>query len=55
MLDLIESARPTRLLGWTLFERLQADPTFADRDLSWIDELEVPPSSPTVAGTARSG
>ena len=43
MLDLIEKARPTRLLGWTVLERLQADPSFAGRDLGWIDELEVPP------------
>ena len=43
MLDLIETARPTRLLGWTVLERLQADPSFAGRDLGWIDELEVPP------------
>jgi acyl-CoA synthetase (AMP-forming)/AMP-acid ligase II len=33
MLDLIEGERPTRILGWTLLERLQADPTFATRDL----------------------
>lgn len=43
MLDLIENARPTRLLGWTVLERLQADPSFAGRDLGWIDELEIPP------------
>ena len=42
MLDLIENARPTRLLGWTLFERLSADPTFADRDLSSIVEMRPP-------------
>jgi acyl-CoA synthetase (AMP-forming)/AMP-acid ligase II len=42
MLDLIEDARPTRLLGWTLFERLSADPTFADRDLSSIVEMRPP-------------
>ena len=42
MLDLIESARPTRLLGWTLFERLSADPTFGDRDLSSIVEMRPP-------------
>jgi acyl-CoA synthetase (AMP-forming)/AMP-acid ligase II len=33
MLDLAEAERPTRLLGWTLLERLQADATFAERDL----------------------
>ncbi len=45
MFDLIERARPTRLLGWTVFERLRADPTFADRDLSWVHALEVPPEA----------
>jgi acyl-CoA synthetase (AMP-forming)/AMP-acid ligase II len=39
MLDLIERERPTRLLGWTLVERLVADPTFPDRDLAWLPEL----------------
>jgi acyl-CoA synthetase (AMP-forming)/AMP-acid ligase II len=44
MLDLVEKARPTRLAGWTLRERLTADPTFADRDLSWFsDVLNAPP------------
>jgi acyl-CoA synthetase (AMP-forming)/AMP-acid ligase II len=43
MFDLIQRERPTRLLGWTLFERLRTDPTFADRDFGWIDALEVPP------------
>ena len=42
MLDLIEHARPTRLLGWTLFERLSADPTFGDRDMSSIIEIRPP-------------
>jgi acyl-CoA synthetase (AMP-forming)/AMP-acid ligase II len=42
MLDLIEKARPTRLLGWTLYERLSADATFADRDLSSVIELQPP-------------
>jgi acyl-CoA synthetase (AMP-forming)/AMP-acid ligase II len=34
MLDLAEAERPTRILGWTLLERLQADPSFATRDLA---------------------
>ena len=42
MLDLIERARPTRLLGWTLYERLSADPTFESRDLSSIVEMRPP-------------
>jgi len=42
MLDLIEDARPTRLVGWTLHERLTADPSFADRDLSWLTDLQAP-------------
>jgi acyl-CoA synthetase (AMP-forming)/AMP-acid ligase II len=51
MLDLIETARPTRLLGWTLFERLRVDPTYSDRDVSWLADLEVPP----VANGRRHG
>lgn len=39
MLDLIETERPTRLVGWMVLERLQADPSFADRDLSSITEF----------------
>jgi acyl-CoA synthetase (AMP-forming)/AMP-acid ligase II len=42
MLDLIERARPTRLLGWTLFQRISADPSFADRDLRSIVEIRPP-------------
>jgi acyl-CoA synthetase (AMP-forming)/AMP-acid ligase II len=42
MLDLIEKERATRLLGWTLFERISADPTFAERDLSSIVEMRPP-------------
>jgi acyl-CoA synthetase (AMP-forming)/AMP-acid ligase II len=40
MLDLIEQARPTRLVGWTLLERLQADPTFPARDLSSVQDFQ---------------
>ena len=44
MLDLVEKARPTRLAGWTLLDRLTADATFADRDLNWFaDVLNAPP------------
>jgi acyl-CoA synthetase (AMP-forming)/AMP-acid ligase II len=42
MLDVIEQTRPTRVLGWSLPERLRADPTFANRDLSWLPELNDP-------------
>jgi acyl-CoA synthetase (AMP-forming)/AMP-acid ligase II len=41
MLDLIERTRPTRLLGWTLVERLRADPSFATRDLRWLTDLNA--------------
>jgi acyl-CoA synthetase (AMP-forming)/AMP-acid ligase II len=40
MLDLIERERVTRLVGWTLLDRITSDPTLADRDLSWLSELE---------------
>lgn len=42
MLDLIEEARPTRLLGWTLYERLSADPSFGSRDLGSVVEMRPP-------------
>jgi len=42
MLDLIERMRATRLLGWTLYERISADPTFEDRDLSSVVEMRPP-------------
>jgi acyl-CoA synthetase (AMP-forming)/AMP-acid ligase II len=42
MLDLIERTRPTRLLGWTLYERLTADTTFETRDLSSVVEMRPP-------------
>ena len=41
MLDLIEATRPVRVLGWTLYERLSADPSFAHRDLAGI-EFPIP-------------
>ena len=46
MLDVIEQAHPTRVLGWTLAERLRADPTFAGRDLSWLADLNPPAAEP---------
>ncbi len=42
MLDLIEKTHPTRLIGWTLVERIMADPAFADRDLTWLLPLQIP-------------
>lgn len=42
MLDLVEAERPTRVLGWTLLERLRADPTFATRDLPDRHLYEAP-------------
>jgi acyl-CoA synthetase (AMP-forming)/AMP-acid ligase II len=44
MLDLIEQSRPTRLVGWTLIERLEADPTFAGRDLAWLADVHRQPA-----------
>jgi acyl-CoA synthetase (AMP-forming)/AMP-acid ligase II len=46
MLDLIERERPTRLVGWTLADRLRSDPTFAGRDLSWLPDLASDPVDP---------
>jgi len=42
MLDLIEKTKPDRLVGWTLVERITSDPALADRDLSWIADLQLP-------------
>ncbi len=41
MLEVIERERATRLVGWTLFDRITADPTLADRDLSWLAEIDA--------------
>jgi acyl-CoA synthetase (AMP-forming)/AMP-acid ligase II len=43
MLDVIEQNRVTRLVGWTVSERLAADPTYATRDLSSIVEVHPKP------------
>jgi acyl-CoA synthetase (AMP-forming)/AMP-acid ligase II len=49
MLDLIESTRPTRLSGWTLLERLRADPSFGERDLNWLANVQTAPlPDPTI-------
>jgi acyl-CoA synthetase (AMP-forming)/AMP-acid ligase II len=42
MLELIERTNPTRLLGWTLVERIMAAPELADRDLTWLLDLQLP-------------
>ena len=36
MVELIERERATRLVGWTLLDRITGDPALADRDLSWL-------------------
>jgi acyl-CoA synthetase (AMP-forming)/AMP-acid ligase II len=46
MLDLIEHERATRLAGWTVAERLRAEPTFAGRDFSWLPDLASAPVDP---------
>ena len=47
MIDLIQGEKATRLLGWTLLERLTSDPALAGRDLSWLKEIEGPASGDT--------
>ena len=42
MLDTIEKTDANRLLGWTLVERITEDPALADRDLTWLAELQLP-------------
>ena len=41
MLDLIERERATRLVGWTLLDRITSDPRLADRDQTWLGEIEA--------------
>jgi acyl-CoA synthetase (AMP-forming)/AMP-acid ligase II len=43
MLELIEKARATRVIGWTLVERITSEPSLADRDLGWL--LDMQPAS----------
>jgi acyl-CoA synthetase (AMP-forming)/AMP-acid ligase II len=38
--DLLEREHATRLLGWTLLERLTSDPALADHDLRWLEDLQ---------------
>ncbi len=42
MVELLERTHPTRVVGWTLWERLQNAPELADRDLGWLFELQAP-------------
>ncbi len=42
IVDLLERTGPTRVIGWTLWERLQNAPELADRDLGWLFELQAP-------------
>lgn len=42
MLDLIERTNPTRLVGWTLVERLIGEPALRNRDLRWLLDLQLP-------------
>lgn len=42
MLDLIERTGANRLLGWTLVERIMEDPALADRDVTWLVDLQLP-------------
>ena len=46
MVELIERERATRLVGWTLLDRITGDPALADRDLSWLVEIEASGSAP---------
>ena len=48
MFDLIERERATRVVGWTLMERITSDPALAGRDLTWLAELDA-----TSTGTRR--
>lgn len=42
IVDLLERARPTRVVGWTLWERLEGAPELAGRDLGWLFALQQP-------------
>lgn len=45
MLELIEREQATRLVGWTLLDRITSDPAFAGRDLQWLAALDPSASS----------
>jgi acyl-CoA synthetase (AMP-forming)/AMP-acid ligase II len=38
--EMIERERATRVVGWTLIERITSDPALADRDLTWLLDLQ---------------
>lgn len=42
IVELLEQHPPTRVVGWTLWERLQGAPELAGRDLEWLFELQPP-------------
>jgi acyl-CoA synthetase (AMP-forming)/AMP-acid ligase II len=42
MLEMIERWQASRVIGWTLVERITGDPALAHRDLSWLAALQVP-------------
>ena len=46
MVELIARERATRLVGWTLLDRIIGDPALADRDLSWLVALDAAGSAP---------
>ena len=46
MVEFIQRERATRLVGWTLLDRITGDPALADRDLSWLVALDAAGSAP---------
>ncbi len=46
MVELIERERATRLVGWTLLDRITSDPALAEKDLSWLVEIEASGAAP---------
>ena len=46
IVELIERERATRVVGWTLLDRIIADPALGDRDLSWLAEIEASGAAP---------
>ena len=42
ILEMIDRSDANRLVGWTLLERLSADPELAGQDLDWLSDLQLP-------------
>jgi acyl-CoA synthetase (AMP-forming)/AMP-acid ligase II len=42
IVDFLEREHPTRVVGWSLMERLASDPALAGRDLAWLAGLQPP-------------